>query len=224
MRAILTFQGFRESNAARTGTEDAFYSIIRLFASSGITTYHPKNWTADVKELAHELARQGIRNVALVSYSHGQAAAVAFAKFAYTLGISTDLWLACDPVYRPTFLPRWNCLQPLAFRAMLPNGKITVPRCIRRVAWVRQKIDLPRGHDLIAEDPTSTHVADPLIIPLRHTLIDHAPRWVDLIRQELTTWANPPAAIPVCEPCKTSPPSSPTLPSSSEPSPPFSPS
>jgi hypothetical protein len=224
MRAILTFQGFRESNAARTGTEDAFYSIIRLFASSGITTYHPKNWTADVKELAHELARQGIRNVALVSYSHGQAAAVAVAKFAYTLGISTDLWLACDPVYRPTFLPRWNWLQPLAFRAMLPNGKITVPRCIRRVAWVRQKIDLPRGHDLIPEDPTSTHVAEPLIIPLRHTLIDHAPRWVELIRQELTTWANPPAAIPVCEPCKTSPPSSPTLPSSSEPSPPSSPS
>jgi hypothetical protein len=224
MRAILTFQGFRESNAARTGTEDAFYSIIRLFASSEITTYHPKNWTADVKELANELARQGIRNVALVSYSHGQAAAVAFAKFAYTLGISTDLWLACDPVYRPTFLPRWNCLQPLAFRAMLPNGKITVPRCIRRVAWVRQKINLPRGHDLIPEDPTNTHVAEPLIIPLRHTLIDHAPRWVDLIRQELTTWANPPAAIPVCEPCKTSPPSSPTLPSSSEPSPPSSPS
>jgi hypothetical protein len=26
MRAILTFQGFRESNAARTGTEDAFFS------------------------------------------------------------------------------------------------------------------------------------------------------------------------------------------------------
>lgn len=196
MRAILTFQGFRESQRRRTGTEDAFYSIIRLFASSEITTYHPKNWTTNVKELAAELARQGIRNVALVSYSHGQAAATAFARHAYTIGISTDLWLACDPVYRPTFLPRWNFLQPFAFRAILPNGKITVPHTIRRVAWVRQKIDLPRGHDLVAEDPVSTHVSEPITIPLGHIYIDHAQQWLDLIHQELNFWAFPPKAVP----------------------------
>lgn len=195
MRAILTFQGFRESEHARTGTEDAFFYVIRQFASSEITTYHPRDWTSDVKALANQLARQGIRNVAIISYSHGQAAATAFARVAYTLGISTDLWLACDPVYRPTFLPRWNWLQPLAFRALLPNGSITVPRTIRRVAWVRQKIDLPRGHDLIAEDPTSTYIEEPIVIPLRHTLIDHAPRWIDLIREEITDWAFPPVAL-----------------------------
>lgn len=195
MRAILTFQGFRESEHARTGTEDAFFTVIRQFASSEITTYHPRDWTSNVKALASQLVRQGVRNVALVSYSHGQAAATAFARHAYTLGISTDLWLACDPVYRPTFLPRWNILQPLAFRAMLPNGKITVPRSIRRAAWVRQEVDFPRGHDLVAEDKSSTHVAEPIVIPLRHTLIDHAPRWIDLLREELTCWAHPPKAI-----------------------------
>ena len=53
MKAILTFQGFTESEHARSGTEDLFFEVIRKFACDDVTTYHPRTWsfneTAPVK-------------------------------------------------------------------------------------------------------------------------------------------------------------------------------
>jgi hypothetical protein len=194
MKCVLTFQGFRESEDRRSGTEDLFFDVIRKFSDSDCTTYHPRNWNSDVKTLARQLSRQGIRQVALVSYSHGQAAAAAFARLAYDTGIKVPLWLACDPVYRPTWLPRWNILQPLAFKAMLATGSIHVPRNIKRVAWARQTSSRPCGHDLVADSPYV--VQEPLILPYSHTAIDHAPEWYSLVRRELDAWINPKANMP----------------------------
>jgi len=194
--AIITFQGFTESDDSRTGTEDLYFTVIRRFAREEITTYQPKAWTADIKILAAQVARQGIRNVALVSYSHGQAAAVDFAKAAYELGITIDLWLACDPVYRPSWLPRWNWTQPFAFRALTKSVRIKVPHNIRRVTGVRQDISWPAGHDLKPQSP-QTSVEDLLKLPYCHTTIDQAPEWFALVRSELQAWANPPKATPV---------------------------
>lgn len=189
MKAILTFQGFRESEDRRSGTEDLFFDVIRKFSDSDCTTYHPRNWTSDVRTLASQLSRQGIKHIAIVSYSHGQAAATAFARIAYDYGMTVHLWLACDPVYRPTWLPRWNWLQPFAFRAMLAKGRIKVPRAVKRVVWVRQTISRPCGHDLVADSPYV--VQEPLTLPYSHTAIDHAPEWYALVRRELDAWINP---------------------------------
>lgn len=194
MNAIITFQGFRESAAHRSGTEDLYWNVIRQLASPTLTTYHPREWTANVKVLVDQLARQGIRSVALVSYSHGQAAATAFARYAYQRGIDCPLWLACDPVYRPTWLPRWNILQPLAFRALCKRGTITVPENIRRVSWVRQSVSMPRGHDLIPASP-ATSVQHPRILPYSHVAIDAAPEWFEMVEHELRAWIYPPKAL-----------------------------
>lgn len=187
MIAIVTLQGFTESAESRTGTEDLFFQVIRKFASPNVTTYHPLMWTADVKAIARQLARQGVTRTAIVSYSHGQAAATDFADECYNLGIRVDLWLACDPVYRPSWLPRSNWLQPFAFRALMKNSIITVPENIRRVVGVRQKTTIPAGHDLRAKSSGTN------IVPLRylnysHTSIDQAPEWFDLVKQELENW------------------------------------
>lgn len=190
MLAIITFQGFTESDAQRTGTEDLYYNVIRKFAREDITTYHPKTWTANVQVLARQIARQGIRNVVLISYSHGQSAAVDFAKAAYDLGVTIDLWLACDPVYRPAWLPRWNWLQPLAFRALTKSVRINVPQNIRRVTGVRQNISWPFGHDLKPISP-ATVVDDLPYLPYSHAAIDQAPEWFELVKSELSQWANP---------------------------------
>ena len=190
MHAIITFQGFTESDSWRTGTEDLYFSIIRRFAREDITTYQPKAWTADVKVLAAQVARQGIRHAVLISYSHGQSAAVDFAKAAYELGITIDLWLACDPVYRPSWLPRWNWTQPLAFRALTKSARIAVPHNIRRVTGVRQNISWPFGHDLKPASPLTT-VEDMVNLPYSHTAIDQAPEWFALVKSELHAWANP---------------------------------
>lgn len=184
MKAIITFQGFTEGEDKRTGTEDLYFSVIRQFASPIVTTYQPRQWTSDVKSLAAQLARQGIKEVAIASYSHGQAAACAFAKAAYEHGICVAVWCACDPVYRPTWLPRSNWFQPMAFRAMLERGKITVPANIKRVAWVRQTISRPCGHDLVAASP-DTVIAAPVVLNYVHTTIDNAPRWRELVRAEM---------------------------------------
>lgn len=187
MRAILTFQGFTESNAKRTGTEDLYWRVIRGFSGGDITSAWPVPWTEDVGKMAKLIARQGVRSVALASYSHGQAAACDFAEECYKLGIDVDLWLACDPVYRPAWLPRLNSLQPLAFRAMTDNRKIKVPRNIKRVASVYQRVNRPHGHELVATSPDTT-IMPPLKIDLGHTDIDHAGAWYALVERELTIW------------------------------------
>ena len=189
MRAILTFQGFTESSERRTGTEDLYWQVIRLFSSDTVTTDWPRMWTANTKALASLLSRQRIASVAMVSYSHGQAAACDFARACYELGINVDLWLACDPVYRPAWLPRHTALQPLAFRALTRSAVIKVPHNIKRVASVRQRINRPQGHDLIPTSP-KTVIAHPIQLPFPHTDIDHSAVWFDLVYRELNAWTN----------------------------------
>jgi hypothetical protein len=196
VKAIVSFQGFTESDAKRTGTEDLYFSVVRRFASEDITTYQPRTWTANVKALAYQLNRQGIRHAAMVSYSHGQAAACDFAHCCYKLGVSVDLWLACDPVYRPSWLPRKNIFQPLAFRALGKRAKISVPRNVRRVVSVRQEITRPQGHDLKVSGH-NTYIQKPLVLPYGHTTIDHSPEWFNLVQSELSHWTKPPKAEPV---------------------------
>jgi len=191
MKAILTFQGFTESDDERTGTEDLYFNVIRRFAREDITTYQPRAWTSNVKTLAAQIARQGIRNVALISYSHGQSAAVDFAHEAYKRGIAVDLWCVCDGVYRPAWLPRWNWLQPLSFRALAKSATIRVPYNIRRVTGVRQNISWPFGHDL--EPVSFLTTIEPLArLPYTHPSIDQSPEWFQLVRHELQKWSNPP--------------------------------
>ena len=186
MRAIVTFQGFTESSERRTGTEDLYWQVIRLFSGADVTTDWPRMWTSNVKALASLLSRQRIRSVAMVSYSHGQAAACDFARACYQLGIDVDLWLACDPVYRPAWLPRHTAFQPLAFRA-LTGAPIRVPNNVKRVASVRQRLNLPQGHDLLPTSP-QTVIAPPIQLSFTHTEIDHAGEWFSLVYRELDAW------------------------------------
>jgi len=199
MRAILTFTGFRESEDSRNGFEDGYFRVVRNFASKEITTYQPRTWTTDIKNVAEQLRRQHVTSVAVLSYSHGQAAATAFARYGYEIGLDIDLWIACDPVYRPTWLPRWNALQPVAFRAMLKRGKIKVPKGINRAVYIRQEKDRPCGHDLVPTSSTQTVELAGVYHSYGHSQIDESPEFWNLVKEELTAWANPPKAIPITE-------------------------
>lgn len=190
MRAIVTFQGFTESNSYRTGTEDLYWTVIRQFADGSITTYQPQEWTANVKRISRQLARQGVRDVALVSYSHGQAAAVDFARYAYGLGITVTLWLACDPIYRAPILPRLNILQPLAAWSLTRWATVKIPRNVTRAVYVTQTTNIPKGHKLIAEDSANTTIHHAGVLPQTHQTIDHCGAWYDLVQSELEQWAN----------------------------------
>jgi hypothetical protein len=198
MNAIVAFQGFTESDNSRTGTEDLFFRVIRCYASPTVTTYHPRTWTSNVKRIAAQLSRQGIRNVAMVSYSHGQAAATDFANACYTHGISVDLWLACDPVYRPTWLPRVNWLQPAAIRALCQSAIIKVPHNVMRVVSVRQELSIPKGH-LLRSTSSNTRIEQSKVLRYTHTTIDQSPEWFTLVARELAHWVSPRKAKPIEE-------------------------
>jgi len=199
-RAIISFSGFQESEEDRNGFEDGFFRIVSAFAKPGeIYTYAPRTWKSDVKALADQLRRQRVESVAVLSYSHGQAATTAFARYAYEIGLDVDLWIACDPVYRPTWLPRCTLAQAISVRAMLKKGTIKIPKGIARTVYVRQEKDRPNGHDLVATSPTQIVELAGVFHSYGHTEIDESAEYWRIVKDELSTWTNPPKAIPIPE-------------------------
>lgn len=199
-RAIISFSGFQESEDDRSGFEDGFFRVVSGFAKPNkIFTYAPRTWKSDVKVLADQLRRQHITSVAILSYSHGQAATTAFARYAYEIGLDVDLWIACDPVYRPTWLPRCTLAQAVSVKAMLKKGKIKIPKGIRRTVYIRQEKDRPNGHDLVPTSPDQTSECVGVFHSYGHTQIDEAPEFWRIVKEELNAWANPPKAIPIPE-------------------------
>jgi hypothetical protein len=185
MKAIIMFSGFQESEARQSGFEKGFFSTVRPFADENVTVYHPRTWKTNVHNLLRQLYENGISQVAVITYSHGQAAALDFASAAPCYGVTVDILLCCDPIYRPSWLPRWTLAQAVSFRSVLGNPKIKVPSSVKRVHYVIQDITLPSGHRMIAEDPKETQIASPIKIQLPHIRIDESPTWWALVKIHL---------------------------------------
>jgi len=193
-RAILTYTGFTEGPHRRKDTEDLYFGRVRTYASARCTTYPPAPWTADVRETADQLARQHIREIAIIAYSHGSAAALDLTRAAHLLGIHTGLLLLCDGVGRADWLPRRTIFQPFTFRSLTPHHSIRIPPSVSRVASVRQSIDIPRAHDIIAEDPTRTTIRPAIPVALPHRSIDGSLTWFSLVTEELDLWSSLPTS------------------------------
>ena len=196
-QAIVSFTGFKQTDKKRSGFEDGYFAHVAGFGNDETLTFAPRTWKTKVKVLANQLRRQGIRRVAMLTYSHGQAAGTAFARYAYSIGLDVDLWIACDPVYRPTWLPRWTASQALAFKALRKEGKIKVPEGIERTVYIRQTKNKPCGHTLVASHPDQHVECMGIIHSLRHDQIDESKQFWDLVQDELEVWTNPPKATPV---------------------------
>jgi len=195
-QVIIPFTGFQQSEAHRSSFEDGYFDHIARFQNAETLTYAPRPWKTNVQHLANQHRRQGIERAAILSYSHGQAAAVEYAKYAHSIGIDINLWIACDPVYRPTWLPRSTLAQILSFRAMLKKGTIKVPDCIARTVYMRQEHDRPRGHDLVPSVHGQTVELAGVLRSYGHTQIDGSPQWWALVKHELEAWVNPKKAVP----------------------------
>jgi len=198
-QTVIIYTGFQQSDGRRSGFEDGFFEHIAPLQDSNTLVFAPRTWKDDVKEHLNQLRRQGVERIALVTYSHGQVAATTAAKYAYEIGIEVDLWLACDPVYRPTWLPRSTWAQVFAFRAMFKTGKIKIPFNIKRTVYIRQEKDMPRGHTLVPEDDNQVVELAGILHTRGHCEIDEAPKWWELTKKELKGWVKPPRAIPIEE-------------------------
>lgn len=180
------FSGFQESEENQSGFERGFFSVVRKFSSENVTAYHPRTWKTNVRNLLRQLFENGITEVAIVSYSHGQAPAMELARLADRYGITIRCWLACDPIYRPTWLPRSTWAQVFAIRAVIGSPVIKVPSSVKEVWSVKQTIQRPCGHELVAVEPTVTKIQSPIIIEFGHTRIDESPAWWALVKSKLT--------------------------------------
>jgi hypothetical protein len=185
MKAIIMFGGFQESEVRQSGFEKGFFSTVRPFASGEITVYHPRTWKTNIKNLLRQLYENGISKVAIITYSHGQAAAMDLARQADKYGVSIELLMCCDPIYRPAWLPRWTLAQAVSFRSIIGSPTIKVPDTVRRVHYVIQDITLPKGHRMVAEDKALTNIYAPIKIPLPHVRIDESPTWWSLVKMHL---------------------------------------
>lgn len=61
MRAIITFQGFTESEGSPTGTESLYWRVIRDFDVDDVTALTPRRWNSDIDSIVGMLIRQQIR-------------------------------------------------------------------------------------------------------------------------------------------------------------------
>jgi hypothetical protein len=184
-RAIIMFGGFQESEARQSGFERGFFAVVRQFAGPETTVYHPRTWKTNTSNLLRQLYENGITTVAILSYSHGQAAAMDFARQAPKYGVTIELYMANDPVYRPTWSPRSTWAQVFSIRSIIGNPTIKVPPSVRHVYSVIQTLTLPNGHRFVAEDPSSTTIHAPIEIKLPHTRIDESPDWWSLVENQL---------------------------------------
>jgi pimeloyl-ACP methyl ester carboxylesterase len=186
MKAVVVFQGFTESDASATGTEDLYFDVVRQFASKTVTTYQPRTWKTGLENLLDQLIRQRIHDVIVIGYSWGAGyASQKFARLAPDWGVKIPLMLLCDPVYRPLWMPTWLGANPLCLRSLLPKStKIVVPQSVRRVCGVRQEISIPFGHHVTHASPV-TKIEPFKVLPYSHTTIDGAPEWFSLVRNEL---------------------------------------
>ena len=179
------FTGFQESERVGNGFERGFFEVVRKYSCPEVTTYHPRTWKTDVTPMLRQHYDNGITETAILCYSHGQAAAMAFARLAPEYGVTIPVLLACDPVPRAPFLPRATWAQPLSLLSILTHDEIKVPASLKSVRYVRQHMTFPRGADFVAECPDSTIIHEPEIVHLPHTRIDESKAWWSMVMRSL---------------------------------------
>lgn len=188
MNWIVPLMGFTESVSRRTGME-SLWSELRLMASPSTTVLMPWEWRDDMRSLAEFIARNSIGRaprVMVVAYSWG--AGYAFPRFARACGergIEIDAACLCDPVYRSRWLPWWIPLNPMS---LMRGAKIGIPGNVRRVAWVRQEISVPSGHELVAENPEATEILPARLVLSSHEHIDESQAFRVLALAEAKTF------------------------------------
>jgi hypothetical protein len=68
-----------------------------------------------------------------------------------------------------------------AWRSLIGSPRIVVPDNVRNVAWLVQREDYPRGHQVVAANPHKTTIAPPVLVPgVTHANIDESDEFTRL--------------------------------------------
>jgi pimeloyl-ACP methyl ester carboxylesterase len=180
---IIPITGFRENPRHESGLE-RIWKNLRPLASASTVVVTPYEWNEDLGGLVNFILRNspaGPTEVMVIAYSWGCGVGfVKFAREAACVGLRITVAVLCDPVYRSRLFPTWLPFNPLSVSRFL-RPTITVPPSVERVEWVRQNLDIPQGHNLVAEDPARTKVGLGRYVRSGHTRIDDSPEFRCLV-------------------------------------------
>ena len=165
---VVCIAGFLQDEGTPGGLVAVWRELHRLHAAPDVRVEF-RAWNARARSLAELIWRlrpaEDRPQIVICAYSWGGASAQNLAKQLGRRGLVVDRMVLADPVYRHGYwCGNW--------RALVPWSRIVVPHNVRRVAWFRQTVSRPRGHDLVAEDPDATTIEPPEVVKVDHTYID----------------------------------------------------
>lgn len=164
----VVISGFLQDEGQPTGMVELWRRLRKLTGAE--TCVELRNWNDNWRQFAELIWRMrpyhGKPDVRVYAYSWGAGwGAMQLARQLKRRGINVRVMVLSDPVYRsPWLLLRWLSLGSLAF--------IVVPDNVQEVLWFRQKVNRPKGHRLVAEDPDRTRIAESKWAEVAHQYMD----------------------------------------------------
>lgn len=201
----IVFGGFGQSgrDGSRNGTLRLWSLVFSLASSKNCCVeWHP--WNADVSAIAEKVLEYGspplrgdrtslTLGINIYAYSWGGTAAVRCAEALRARGLSVDVMILSDAVYRHWYtLGQW--------RALIPGSRLLIPPNVETVRWfyqdhprfsLRRKLTgngafaEPAGHLVVAEDVMKTTVYPGVRLFYDHSHMDNAEEWHDQVLAEI---------------------------------------
>lgn len=183
-RRIVCISGFLQPRHGRSGMARLWGQLRQMLGDHATeVTLHP--WNEDwgrLAELIVDTADDPERLMLdVVAYSWGVGhGAKTLAEKLLGEGVQIRHLVACDGVYRCSWLPSWLQWRAIA-SPLLGEPVIRMPANVRRVSMVRQRDQLPMGHRIEGHNP-GCQVNDYGFLPYPHVDIDGAAEFLNLAR------------------------------------------
>lgn len=159
----ILISGFTQTLGRPNGTERLWLRLRSL--SSPETCVQQFVWDDDWQGHAERIWRLSEPLTCVYVYAYSWGAGWGFITLAQALekrGMAIAHAVLCDPVYRSRVLPTWLPANPLS---LLSAPKIKIPANVHEVTWLRQRVNRPAGHDLVASGKhTRLHPAKELAV------------------------------------------------------------
>lgn len=176
---LIVRSGFRQTRGTwSNGCVDLMGLLSRRYGG-GQNRVELETWDANphdtVEYIYHLSPKQHSPTVGIFAYSWGCGyGAMTLAREFRKKDIDVRYMVLCDPVYHG-----WRKWRALCSRILFMPVRIQIPSNVNEVWWLRQHVNRPSGHDLVAESPY-TVIHAPLILQLPHDQMDNSPEFHSL--------------------------------------------
>lgn len=190
---IYIIGGFLQTQGKPNGSIRLFDDLDCKFSRPGEVRVEFNRWSdnwSDVAEHVWRLRPDGYSDrirVVICGYSWGGYSATLLAREFAKRGVSVHSLVLSDAVYRHWYPLGW-------WRAFAPWRRIKVPENVRYVHWFRQDLNFPRGHDIVAENPSRTRVSAPIKANQFHSYMDDLLYWHNQAHESVAKCLKEPTA------------------------------